>query len=469
MGQDAVVWAESEFRGTPGLDARFQTRLVQTASALATRPQGTLPNRFDWAELKGAYRLVHAVTNPDAVQDVHRQRTRERLAAIRTPVLVIHDTTQLDFSRHTAVADQLGPIGDGSAGAHGFIQHNSLVVDPNGSQLLGLIHQQTFVRTPRPAGETRAAQYRRTDRESRVWTRGIAAVGRPAAGQMWVHVGDRGADFFGAMATARAWGTHFLIRLAHNRKAHLVRPGEDDLEAHLLEAVRRVEASTTATVAVASRGGRPARTVAVKLGAVRLTIRPAPADPLWRAEPPIALTVVRIWEENPPPDVEALEWILGTDLADRSAAALLRYQSWYEWRWRTMEEYHKVQKTGCRIEDVRFETRDRLHTAIALLSVVAVRMLQLRWARESCPDEPATAVASPEELEAVQAARPGKPIVTVKQFIDRVAGLGGYLGRKCDGPPGWQSLWRGYQRLADIVLGFQFARTPAPTTQPKSG
>jgi len=199
MGQDAVVWAESEFRGTPGLDARFQTRLVQTASALATRPQGTLPNRFDWAELKGAYRLVHAVTNPDAVQDVHRQRTRERLAAVRTPVLVIHDTTQLDFSRHTAVADQLGPIGDGSAGAHGFIQHNSLVVDPNGSQLLGLIHQQTFVRTPRPAGETRAAQYRRTDASpgsgrgvSRRWAarpRGrcgfMSAIAGPTSSERW--------------------------------------------------------------------------------------------------------------------------------------------------------------------------------------------------------------------------------------------------------------------------------------------
>jgi transposase-like protein/transposase Tn5 family protein len=470
MGQDAVVWAESEFRGTPGYDKRLQARLVQTAAALASRPQGTLPTRFTWAELKGAYRLVHAAANPDALQTVHRQRTRERIAAVRTPVLFIHDSTQLDFSGHAAVADQLGPIGDGADTARGFLQHNSLAIDPERSDLLGLVHQQTFVRTPRPAGESRSAIYRRLDRESAVWTRGIAAVGRPAAGQVWVHVGDRGADFFGAMATARAWDTHFLFRLAHNRTAQVVAPAaEDDGDARLLEAARQVPALTTTTVEVASRGGRPARTARVHLGAIRLTIRAPRTDPLWRAERPITLTVVRIWEEDPPPNHEPLEWILGVDLPDVSAAALLRYKSWYEWRWRTAEEYHKVQKTGCRIEDLRFETRDRLHTAIALLSVVAVRMLQLRWARESCPDAPASAVASPEEIEAAQAARPGKPIRTVKQFVDRVAGLGGYLGRKCDGPPGWQTLWRGWQRLADILLGCQIAKHPRITQQPESG
>lgn len=474
MFMDSVSWAESEFRGTPGLNARLQSRLVQTASALATRPHGTLPNRFAWAELKGAYRLVHAVANPDAVQDVHRQRTRERIAAVRTPVLFVHDTTQLDFSSHAAVADQLGPIGDGSAGARGFLQHNSLAIDPDGPHLLGLLCQQTFLRTPRPAGETRTERYRRTDRESVVWTRGIAAVGRPAAGQTWVHVGDRGADFFGAMAAARTWGTHFLIRLVKNRTGchradEPATASDAELTCHLMEAARAVAPTATGTVAVASRGGRPGRTATVHLGAVRLTIRPPRHDPLWRAEPPLTLTVVRVWEDQPPPDVEPLEWVLGTDLDDVSPAALARYQSWYEWRWRTAEEYHKAQKTGCRIEDLRFATADRLLTAMALMSVVAVRLLQLRWCRDAVPDAPALSVATPEELEAVQAARPGKPIATVKQFVDRVAGLGGYLGRKCDGPPGWQSLWRGYQRLADIVLGYQLAKQPIPTEHANSG
>jgi len=468
MRQEARTWAESEFRGAPGLNARFQARLVHTAAALATRPQGTLPHRFDWAELKGAYRLIHAVVGPDALQEVHRQRTRERMAAVRTAVLCIHDTTALDFSHHHAVADQLGPIGKSTDATRGFLQHNSLVVDPTASQVLGLIHQQTFVRAPKPEGETRAARYRRTDRESAVWTRGIAAVGRPDAGQIWVHVGDRGADYFGAMATARTAGAHFLFRLAYDRVAQAESDG-DDRPTHLVQAARQAAAVTTATVEVARRGGRPARTVQVKLSAVRLTIRAPRVDVLWRNEPPITLSVVRIWEEEAPVGVEPLEWILGTDLEDVSAEALIQYQSWYEWRWRAMEEYHKVQKTGCRIEDVRFETAQRLQVAIALLSVVAVHVLQMRWAWAACPDAPASAIAGEEELEAVAAARRGPPIRTVKQFVSRVAGLGGYLGRKCDGPPGWQSLWRGYQRLADILLGCELAHRRLHTKPPKCG
>ena len=132
-----------------------------------------------------------------------------------------------------------------------------------------------------------------------------------------------------------------------------------------------------------------------------------------------------------------------------------------------MEEYHKVQKTGCGIEDLRFETKGRLLAAIALLSVVAVRVLGLRWQRDAHPDEPAETVASPEELEVLAALGPREPPVrTVRMFVDRVAGLGGFLGRECDGRPGWQSLWRGYQRLADLVLGASLAearRLPIPT------
>ena len=168
MRQDATMWANAEFSGTPGLEKRFQDRLVKTAAALASRPYGSLPQRFDWAELQGTYRLVHAAAaRPESLQEVHRSRTRERLAAVRGPVLIIHDSTVLSYTHHPAVRDQLGPITDSAA--RGFIQHNSLVVDPQRSVLRGLIHQQTFCRPPQPAGETRSQRFHRPDRESRVW------------------------------------------------------------------------------------------------------------------------------------------------------------------------------------------------------------------------------------------------------------------------------------------------------------
>lgn len=124
------------------------------------------------------------------------------------------------------------------------------------------------------------------------------------------------------------------------------------------------------------------------------------------------------------------------------------------------EEYHKVEKSGLRIEAQRFETAAALTAALAILAVAAVRLLQLRYARDEQPDADASEAATPEEIEmAAKATNFPGPTMTVKQFVDCVARLGGTLGRKCDGPPGWMSLWRGRQRLADLLLGQRFSQT----------
>lgn len=472
MVLDATDWAVSEFGGTPGLETRLQRRLVQTATVLAERPTGaSLPQRFAWDELKAAYRLIdRASARPDDLQVVHREKTRQRMAATAGPVLIVHDPTVLTYTDHAAVAGQLGPITDSAA--RGFVQHNSLAVHPDGGHLLGLIHQQTFCRELAPPGETRSRRYRRADRESETWLTAVSAVGRPPEGACWVHVGDRAADFFGLMATVRATGAHFLIRLVQDRAA--VTPsdspenvGRDEYTLRLIEQARQVPVTATKTVAIGSRGGRPGRVATLSLGSVRLTVRPPQAEPRWRNEAPLTVTVVRVWEADPPAGVEPLEWFLGTDLPDQSAEGLVRYSGWYEWRWPTMEEYHKAQKTGLGIERLRFETKDRLRAGIALLSVVAVRVLALRWCRDACPDAPAETVADATELRVLATVSPKRPPpATVRQFVDAVAKLGGWLGRQCDGPPGWAAIWRGYQRLADVMLGVELADAVRPSRKP---
>jgi hypothetical protein len=457
--QDAHAWAEAEFRGVPRLEKRLQDRLVDTASCLAQRPDGTLPQRLDWAELKGVYRLIDddRLTH-DTLQAVHRQRTRDRMDR-DNPVLIIHDGTEHDFSSHKALADQLGPIGNG--GCRGLLQHNSLAIDAQSGELLGLIHQQTFTRQPTPAGETRLQRQQRQTRESAVWAAGIRAVGPMPSGCCWIHVGDRGADCFEAMATARLNGCHFLIRLCQDRRVGRLAAGEDGACEHLMTVARGLTAEITDVVEVASKGGRPARQAQVCLASTRVRIASPVQDKKWKGHCPLAVTVIRIWEPNPPAGVAGLEWVLGTDCVVREAKDLLRYRDWYVRRWRTAEEYHKVQKSGCRIEDLRFETKPRLLRALSLLSVVAVRVLSLRWRRDADGESPVGVVASELEVAVVEkASRSGTPLATVRQFVDAVAKLGGYLGRKCDGPPGWQSLWRGYQRLADMLLGMELAQQP---------
>jgi hypothetical protein len=380
----------------------------------------------------------------------HSQQVRATMGQ-QPLVLVVHDTTELDFTSHRALRGT-GPIGTG--GGRGFLQHNSLAILPDG-QLLGLAHQQLVLRQPVPPGET-PAQKRRRPRESRLWLEGMQALGPAPAGCVWVDVADCGGDLFDAMDTARQLGHHFLIRAAQDRKVRVGPPGGEE-ETYLRRYARQLAAQATATVAITSKGGRPARQATVALAAAEVWVYPPwPESRRASARPPLQVWVERIWEPNPPPGVEPLEWVLLSSLPVASEAELRERQAWYALRWPTAEEFHQVEKTGCGEEDLRFETAEAMRPMVALLSVVAVRIVQLRDAERHRPEAPAAQVASAVECQLVAATLPGKPsaaTLTVRQFVHGVARLGGFLGRRRDGSPGWKTLWRGYQRLQDMVEG----------------
>jgi hypothetical protein len=465
LWEAAAPWAERNFGAARLGDRRRTRRLVRCAARIADRPHGSLPSKFDWNELRAAYRLVNRpeVTHAD-VLGPHAQQVH---AAMRQHpvVLTIHDTTELDFTSHRALRGRgpLGPTGpDGTGGGRGLLQHNSLAILPDG-RLLGLAHQQVLPRRPAPPGET-PAQRRRRPRESRLWLQGMQALGPAPAGGVWVDVADCGGDLFDAMHTARGLGHHFLIRAAQDRRIRVGGPDAAD-EAYLRRYARTLAAQAHGTVAIASKGGRPARQAVVALAAAPVGVCPPwPECNRADARPPLRAWVQRIWEPDPPPGVTPLEWVLVSSLPVESAADLRERQAWYALRWPTAEEFHQVEKTGCGEEQLRFETVAAMAPMIALLSVVAVRVLQLRQAERQHPEAPASAVASGLERALVAAAAPGlsAEAMTVGQFVRAVARLGGFLGRRGDGAPGWKTLWRGYQRLQDMVAGCQRLQSAAP-------
>jgi hypothetical protein len=175
-----------------------------------------------------------------------------------------------------------------------------------------------------------------------------------------------------------------------------------------------------------------------------------PTHPDWE---PIRVWVERIWEPHPPAHIEEpLEWILLSSLPAETPEQLERYRDWYACR-PLIEDYHQVEKTGCGEEGLRFETAEALFPMLGVLAVVAVRVLQLRWWCHEGGASPADAAATSPELQVVKGL--GNKVVTARDFVRAVAGLGGFLGRKGDGEPGWQTLWRGYQRLQDMVVGLK--------------
>ena len=181
-------------------------------------------------------------------------------------------------------------------------------------------------------------------------------------------------------------------------------------------------------VDIPGRGGRVARQAEVELAAAPVWI-PAPSGTLQRAaQPVVAAWVVRIWEANPPPGVEGLEWILITSVPTRTLEDLRERRDWYACRW-LVEVFHDIEKNGCSEEDRRFETASRMEACLAILSVVAVRIFQLRTALEWQPNEPAEQVATQEEIQVLCRflKHRGGPF-TVRDFVRGVAQLGRFFG-----------------------------------------
>ena len=453
--RDAQSWAAENFGSAQLGHKRRTQRLLVTARQIADQPEGSLPSKFSWNPLRAVYRLCNRpeVTHRE-VTAPHFRLTHQRMNQ-PDPVLILHDTTELDFTAHAALRGT-GPIGDG--GGRGFLQHNSLAIHAETGEVLGLAFQQIVTRQPCSQGESRTPTAHAW-RESQLWTQGFQGVGPAPEGTCWVDVADRGADTFEAMQTALNLGHHFLFRATQDRKIRQD-PEPTDQAAYLKRLARSLPAPVSSTVEVPGRGGRPARTAQVHLAATKVWIQ-VPAiwkgrHPEWK---PIPVWVERAWEPEPPVEIEEpLEWILLSSLPAETEAELLQRQAWYERR-PLIEDFHQVEKTGCGEEALRFETAAAMLPMLGVLSVVAVRILQLRWwGRQHGRRRPQQ---RPRPRNWRWSAGLGHHVETARDFVHAVAKLGGFLGRRRDGEPGWKTLWRGYQRLQDMVLGLKLNGTAA--------
>jgi hypothetical protein len=384
------------------------------------------------------------------------ERTRELIAAHEGPVLILHDTTTLDYSGLKAV--DLGPIGEGHG--RGYLCHNSLAVDPGTREVLGLAHQILHRRAAVGKREPVKAKREREGRESRLWSNAIEALGTPGCdGPHVIDVADRGADIFEFLATEKRLGRSCLVRAKNNRNIWIGHGAEQE-SAKLFDLMRQRASMASKTKKIYESSKEKERTVHLSLSYAAVRLRPPHVRKGEYEEDPIPVWCVRIWESKPAKGKEALEWFLLTFEPVESAAEAQKMCSYYECRF-VVEEYHKGQKTGCQIEDLQFETEQALQPMIALLSVVATVLVNLRQAcrREDAEVRPATEVVAPIYEEIMRAHRYKQPrgVMTIKEFYLAVARLGGHMNRKSDGLPGWLTLWRGWTKLQLLVAGAEAA------------
>jgi len=465
---DAQVWAKEQFGQCDLRDKRRTDRLVDLAADVLCHPSGSLPEQMaEMANLKGAYRLFgNENVSFEAIASPHWEQTRRRLPGT---YLVLADTTEVDFGIHRKL-EGMGQTGNG--GGWGFLLHSALVVGAKGEEIFGLAGQKIRYRKPTPKKENTAQRLKR-DRESQLGGQVIDLLGPPAEGVRWVHVMDRGADNFEVYCHCREQQSDWVARVTQKARKVIVPDGRTmPLNKYLkslplagtYELQLRAHAAQPARGHSKKRAAQPARTakLEVRIGRLQMPVPQHKSPYLKRLSPsPIAMWVVHAVEVNAPKDAEPVEWILLTSLPVESFDDAWLVLGYYEKRW-LIEEWHKALKTGCRVEHRQLKSKAGLERLAGLLSVVAVRLLQLKSAARTNPDRPAGQIVPLRWIKMLIAARKRLKHITaanmtIGEFYRELAKLGGFLGRKSDGEPGWITIWRGWQKLYLLVRGSELA------------
>ena len=450
----AAQWAQSEFGFAQLGDKRRNHRLVKIAQNLATSPGGTLPQAFaQLAELKAAYRFLNqeGVTF-ESVLAPHVERTRQ-LCQQPGEYLIIEDTTFLDYSHHPHT-ENLGRIGDGRG--RGFELHSALAgrveswtleQRPEGT-VVGLFGQSCARPRPAPRGESRRQRLSRP-RKSQRWAQAFKQAGCVPPGSQWIYVADGESDFYEPMHIAGQHRADFIIRAFQDRR--LAEGG-----GHLRDGLASAVVLGLSTVALRSRPGQPARVAIVEIRAAEVSL-----DGPWRPggwQPPIhGVAAVEVSEINAPAEIkEPLHWILLTSLECRTLAQAQRVVGRYASRW-WIEEYHKALKSGTSVEESQLQRAERLEALIGVLAVVAVRLLSAKMLARSRPQGSEAASSLGPQILALLEKKfgPQKGGWTNQNVLIATARVGGFLARKHDGLPGWQTIWRGWQRLLWMVQGIE--------------
>lgn len=451
LALDIADWAEQQF-GTCDLgDRRRNKRVVQLAAQVATQPDASTPKQTErWSDCKAAYRLFgQQDVTFDALIAPHCAQTR---AVGAGTWLILNDTTELNYGVNRDI-EGLGRVGDGFG--RGFFLHTAMLIGAKTEEIVGLAAQELFKRPVRKLTQQSTARRKHRARESEVWGRVIDNVGSPPQQARFIHVCDRGADNYEVYCHLRANRADWVIRAAQLHRTVLDAAGERRALQDILQEQPCVGAYD---LQVRANKQQPARTARIEVRFAKITMpQPQHISKYIRQSGlrEIRMDVVEAREINAPKGVTPLRWVLLTSEKVACFDDAWRVIEWYEKR-PLIEEYHKCLKTGCRVEFRQYEHADRLAAVIGMLSVVAVRFLQLKMVARKAPDTPAEKVVPKDWLATLPAVTGHrKPIKTVGEFFRRLAMFGGFLGRKGDGQPGWQTIWGGLEKLLLCIRGAQ--------------
>jgi len=457
------AWIDGELAGCSLADERLTKRLRKLVAQIGSAMGQSIPLVCqDWANAKAAYRFFsnERISEADILAG-HLQSTRDRTVATDGPVLVLHDTTEFSYQREKPEAigitkainsgrDKAGRLR--SHAVCGILMHSSLAVTteglPLGLSAIKFWTRKKFKGTAALKKKINPTRVPIEQKESIRWldnlkqsTELLSDPGR------CVHIGDRESDIYELFCTAQEVGTHFLVRACVDRLAgdgdHTI---ADEMGEAAVKGLHRVE--------VRDDNGDPDE-AALKIRYRRIRVLP-PIGKQMRY-PALTLTVIHAEERGTPKNRKKIDWKLITDLAVQSRKDAIEKLDWYALRWK-IEVFHKILKSGCRAEEAKLRTAQRLANLIAVYCILSWRVFWMTMLNRSRPDaSPALALTEAEiglldHLVKDKGQKPRRQ-KTLSPYLTKIARLGLYLARASDPPPGNTVMWRGLSRLTDITLG----------------
>jgi hypothetical protein len=460
----------SRFASLKMPDQRLVDRLHRITERLEMHPAQSFPSIFQaQSELDGFYRFVNnkRVSSSQMILAACQQTIRE-IEPDKT-VLAIHDTSIFSFAK----GSQIQGLGRITNKQKGFFGHFCIAANLN-REIVGLLGMHPWTRPEARIGY-RSSRIRRADptSETHKWINLIrevhAELGRNQKINV-IHVADREADDYTNFCEYVAQGIRFVFRASFNR--NIQDPRHSKLFDSLKQAQIRCEREVALTKRRPSKNANDHRTHPVRkarvarLGIASQTLQVFRGEKISKHLPKtLELNFVRVFELDPPAGEVPIEWTLITNEPIQTEQDLLKVVDIYRARW-TIEEYFKALKTGCSFEKRGLESLDSLLTCLAIFAPIACQLYNLKVLGRDRPEQEARNLMSTTQVRILAriTRKNEQELRTIRSLMWAIAMMGGHL--KHNGPPGWQVLARGYEKLLQLEQGWIMAQSLEASPEP---
>lgn len=465
------TWVDKELAGCSFKDVRLDHRFRKLVGSLSRSVGESIPLACqDRANTKAAYRFFsNAGVTEEEILEGHFQATRSRVDATPGPILVLHDTTTFSYRREDPA--DIGITHKSDTGIRrkdypqyriecGIHMHSSLVLTPEGLPL-GVAAIKFFTRKKFKGSRAlkrdgmNSSHLAIRHKESIRWLENLKhATELLGAPDRCVHIGDREGDIYEFFTSATEANTHFLVRVCNDRQTAQGRSHRisDEMRKQPVKVLHRLR--------VKDKKGEDTEAV-LEIRYQRIRIRPPEGKRSFC--PDLDLTVIYAQEKEKPKNRDRIDWKLITDLPVDQPESAIQKLDWYAMRWK-IETWHKILKSGCRAEESKLRSAERLSRLISVFCIISWRIFWLTMINRISYRVPPEVAFTKAETQILDRLVPSKMGACgrwrkndLRAYTSKLAQLGGYLARANDPPPGNKVMWKGLIRLIDIEIGFTMA------------